>query len=91
VCPPGDYMLFILDSNGVPSVSKFIHVGRLINANAASYSQLEIAPDSGVAAFGQNLADPVGQPNVTLTVRDSVGTSRQATLLYVSPATRSTW
>ncbi len=27
IAPPGDYMLFIFDQNGVPSISKLIHLG----------------------------------------------------------------
>jgi hypothetical protein len=26
LAPPGDYMLFVLDGSGVPSVAKFVHV-----------------------------------------------------------------
>ena len=27
LCPPGHYMLFILDGNGVPSVAKIVRIG----------------------------------------------------------------
>jgi hypothetical protein len=27
IAPPGDYMLFVTDANGVPSVAKWVHVG----------------------------------------------------------------
>lgn len=67
----------------------------LRNQNAASYSFAPFAPDSIVAAFGDNLATGTG-PATTLplptvlnganvSVRDSTGRPRRAQLTYASP------
>ncbi|MEM7263310.1 MAG: galactose oxidase-like domain-containing protein [Planctomycetota bacterium] len=50
-CPPGDYMLFLIDSNGVPSVSAWI----VVSISAAN--DAPPAPD-GLAAVG---GDPLVQ------------------------------
>jgi uncharacterized protein (TIGR03437 family) len=55
----------------------------LVNVNGASFAPTPLAPDSIVTAFGTNLAgsDPSA---TTVTVTDSSGTSRMASLFYVS-------
>ena len=63
------------------------------DANAAGFERGAMAQDSIVAAFGGGLASTTAQPpaltttlgGVTVTVKDSAGTSRPAELFYVSP------
>jgi hypothetical protein len=64
-----------------------------IDANAAGFQRGFMAQDSIVAAFGGGLASTTAQPTalgttlggVTVSVKDSAGTSRLADLFYVSP------
>ena len=63
------------------------------DANAAGFQRGSMAQDSIVAAFGGGLASTTAQPpsittslgGVTVTVKDSAGSSRQADLFYISP------
>ena len=74
---------------------KFRVIGAVAHTSAASYDPISLAPDSLVAAFGANLATvvraaetlplPTELAGTTVTVRDSQGTSRLASLLFVSP------
>ena len=74
---------------------KFRVIGAVAHTSAASYDPTSLAPDSLVAAFGANLATvvraaetlplPTELAGTTVTVRDSQGTSRLASLLFVSP------
>jgi uncharacterized protein (TIGR03437 family) len=56
-----------------------------IDTNAAGFQRGAMAQDSIVAAFGSGLAPSTSPTGVTVTVKDSAGTSRQAELFYVSP------
>jgi uncharacterized protein (TIGR03437 family) len=63
------------------------------NTNAAGFQRGSLAQDSIVTAFGAGLASATAQAaalstglgGVTVSVKDSTGTSRQADLFYVSP------
>lgn len=67
----------------------------LVNASAASYRRLNLAPESVVAAFGPGLSNEIvvasGLPlptqlgGTSVTVKDSAGIERLAPLFFVSP------
>ena len=69
----------------------------IVNTSGASFLPGSLAPSAIIAAFGSNLTngtaaatgDPSSLPttlaNTTVTVKDSLGVSRQASLYYVSP------
>jgi uncharacterized protein (TIGR03437 family) len=62
----------------------------LVNVSAATFAAGPLAPESIVTAFGENLTqpsgfDPLAGPPATVTVTDSAGTSRNASVLFVSP------
>ena len=69
--------------------------GSVVPASAASYSRYTLAAGSIAAVFGSGLATetqsastlplPVTLAGVTLKVRDSAGTEREAPLFFVSP------
>jgi uncharacterized protein (TIGR03437 family) len=77
--------------------NRLANVQAVVNTSGASFLPGPIAPDSIVAAFGNNLttdtAAATGSPSslptvlagTTVMVRDSKGVSRQAQLYYVSP------
>src|SRR5437868_6045842 len=50
IAPPGYYMLFLVNSSGVPSVAKFTKLGTTSSAPAPTVSA--ISPNSGAAAGG---------------------------------------
>jgi len=52
-CPPGYYMLFILDGNKIPSVAKFIHVGTPV-------AQAQNRPPTVFAGADQDVTPPAG-------------------------------
>lgn len=57
LCPPGHYMLFILDGNGVPSVAKII--------------QISAAPPTALAAPSNLIATAVSGTRIDLTWTDN--------------------
>ncbi|MEP7341246.1 MAG: IPT/TIG domain-containing protein [Acidobacteriota bacterium] len=74
-----------------------VNVGRPVaSVSAASFTGQQLAPDSIVAAFGENLATSVVIANevplpttlagTTVRVRDSAGSERPAPLFFVAPA-----
>lgn len=56
VCPPGHYMLFILSTEGVPSVAKIIHVG-------GDSAPAVAAADAATSSAGKPLTDAVAPLN----------------------------
>lgn len=83
VFPAGDANILL---NTTPAIT-------FTDANAAGYQRGAMAQDSIVAAFGAAMASTTAQSaalgtnlgGITVTVKDSTGTSRQADLFYVSP------
>ncbi len=71
-------------------------VGALANVSAASFNAAALAPESVVAAFGNNLATsteaasavplPTALAGTTVTVRDAAGREQLAPLFFVAPA-----
>ena len=53
IAPPGYYMLFLVNSSGVPSVAKFVQLGASISAPAPTVSA--ITPNSGSANGGTSV------------------------------------
>ena len=97
LCPPGDYMLFILNAAGVPSVSRIVRISAPGNAtcvSAANYLNAH-APEAITAAFGTNLATmtlsatttplPTTLGGTKISVRDAAGVERPAPLFFISP------
>lgn len=48
IAPPGYYMLFLVDSNGVPSVAKFVHLAQLVTPDFS----LGVTPNSQTVLQG---------------------------------------
>jgi hypothetical protein len=62
IAPPGHYMLFLVDSNGVPSVGSIVQLtGDAPTSPAAPASLASLVPNSA----------PAGSPGMTLTVNGS--------------------
>jgi hypothetical protein len=66
VCPPGYYMLFILNGNGVPSVSKMIRIdaNTAPNANAGSNQTVEAAAAAGTLVTLNGTGSTDGENNI---------------------------
>ena len=73
-----------------------VYQPQTVSVSAASYSALEIPPESIAAAFGANLATttqpapdvplPTSLAGATVKIKDSSGAERLAPLFFVSPA-----
>lgn len=84
---------------GVTAAQSFtinqVQIPNVASVSAASFLSTEIAPESIVAAFGANMATGVEIANTVplptnllgtkVTVRDSAGTARDASLFFVAP------
>ncbi len=57
----------------------------LVVVSAASFAPGPLAPDSIASAFGRDLATLAAPAGTAVTIQDSAGAKRQATLFYVSP------
>jgi uncharacterized protein (TIGR03437 family) len=89
-------VLVVDTANGAQSnPGKFRVIGAVAHTSAASYNAITLAPDSIVAAFGDNLATevrvaeslplPTELAGTTVTVRDSQGLVSSAPLFFVAP------
>jgi len=101
LCPPGHYLLFILNSAGAPSVARIVQItagaaaSPVSNVSAASFTGTELASESIVSAFGTNMATqteaantfplPTTLSGTTVSVRDSSGTERFSPLFFIAP------
>jgi uncharacterized protein (TIGR03437 family) len=93
----GNATVLVVDTaNGAQSnPGRFRVLGAAAHASAASYNTITLAPDSIVAAFGDNLAIevraaeslplPTELVGTTVTVRDSQGMVTRAPLFFVAP------
>jgi uncharacterized protein (TIGR03437 family) len=93
----GNATVLVVDmTNGAQSnPGKFRVLGAVAHASAASYNAVTLAPDSIVAAFGENLATevraaenlplPTELAGTTVLVRDSQGATSLAPLFFVAP------
>ncbi len=88
--PPGHYMLFILNSNGVPAVAPIISVSSPATAPAAPSGVTAVALN-GSATVSWTAPDNGGSPITSYTVTPYVGSTAQpATTVSGSPAPTST-
>lgn len=67
-------------------MARYFSVTSPASVQSAASSITTIAPGSIASIYGSNLAGATQQTGVSLSVRDAAGTSRPASLLYVSPA-----
>jgi hypothetical protein len=91
VATPGDYMMFIVNGSGVPSVASMVHINAVASAPAAP---------TGVSASGGNAQATVswtapadgGSPITSYTVTPYIGTTAQTptTITGNPPATTAT-
>ena len=61
--PPGYYMLFILKSNGVPSVAKIVQINSTTPPNPNPYVYPEPLSDTNPNSHGNTYPDPDSAPN----------------------------
>jgi Galactose oxidase-like, Early set domain/Fibronectin type III domain/Glyoxal oxidase N-terminus len=74
--PPGNYMLFILNSNGVPSVASFINIAPTLSAPAAP-TGVSAAPGNASATVSWTAPSDGGSPITSYTVTPYVGSTAQ--------------
>jgi hypothetical protein len=67
-------------------MARYYAVASQISVQSAASSMTTLAPGSIASIYGSNLASTTQQTGVSLSVQDAAGTSRAASLLYVSPA-----
>jgi len=67
-------------------MARYYSVASPVSVQSAASSMTTVAPESIASIYGSNLASAGQQTGVSLSVRDAAGTSRTASLLYVSPA-----
>jgi hypothetical protein len=88
VAPPGNYMLFILNASGVPSIAPFINVAPALTAPSAP-SNVVAVPGNGSATVSWNAPANGGSPITSYTVTPYIGSTPQpsTTVLGSPPAT----
>ena len=88
IAPPGIYMLFIIDSNGVPSVARMVGVGNA-SVDATGPSVSSVTPTAGatgvdggaaVSATFSEVVDAATVTNSTFTLRDPNGNAVAASV-----------
>ncbi len=89
--PPGNYMLFILNSNGVPSIASFINIAPSLSAPAAP-TGVSASPGNGTATVSWTAPDDGGSPITSYTVTPYIGSQAQTptTVTGTPPATSAT-
>ena len=93
LAPPGDYLLFLVDTNGVPSVGSFV---RLVDAGDTTAPTAPTAPrrrarrlGPGRADAGGASTDPSGDRAATTSTARRRRASRRPTANRVAPAGRA--
>jgi hypothetical protein len=64
LAPPGDYMLFLVDSNGVPSVAQMVRVGGAAPADTTPPSVSLTTPSNGATVSGSTSVAASASDNV---------------------------
>jgi hypothetical protein len=72
--PPGNYMLFILNSSGVPSVASFINIAPTLSAPAAP-TGVSATPGNGAATVSWTAPSNGGTPITNYTVTPYAGST----------------
>ena len=90
VAPPGNYMLFIVNSAGVPSVASFIKIAPTLSAPAAP-SGVSATAGNGSATVSWTAPSDGGSPITSYTVTPYIGSSAQTpTTVNGSPPANQT-
>ena len=90
VAPPGNYMLFIVNSAGVPSVASFIKIAPTLSAPAAP-SGVSATAGNGSATVSWTAPSDGGSPITSYTVTPYIGSSAQTpTTISGSPPANQT-
>jgi hypothetical protein len=84
--PPGNYMLFIVNSNGVPSVASFLSVAPSLNPPAAP-SNVSAVAGNGSATVSWTAPNDGGSAITSYTVTPYVGGVAQPAASVNAPAT----
>src|SRR5581483_4953288 len=64
LAPPGDYMLFLVDSNGVPSVAQMVRVGGAAPADTTAPSVSLATPSNGATVSGSTSVAASASDNI---------------------------
>lgn len=91
----GDLVFTDTINNRVRMLKRKAGTPPVVSVSAASFSGVELAPESIVAAFGEKLATQISSSNAiplpttlggtTVRIRDNAGTERAAPLFFVAP------
>jgi hypothetical protein len=84
--PPGNYMLFIVNSNGVPSVASFINIASTLSAPAAP-TGVTATPGNASATVSWTAPSNGGSPITSYTVTPYVGSTVQTATTVAGNAT----
>jgi hypothetical protein len=89
LAPPGDYMLFIVNDKGVPSVASMVHMAPTLTAPAVPDAPTAVAGD-GQADVSWSAPDDGGSPITGYKVTPYLGSTAQTpTVVSGSPAPTS--
>lgn len=92
LAPPGDYMMFIVNSNGVPSVSSMVHINSSAATVPGAPSGVTATGGLGQASVSWTAPADGGSPITSYTVTPYIGATAQAptTISGNPPATTAT-
>jgi hypothetical protein len=86
LAPPGNYMLFIVNSSGVPSVASFINIAASQTAPGAP-TGVSATAGNGSASVSWTAPSDGGSPITSYTVTPYVGSTAQTPTIVNPPAT----
>jgi Domain of unknown function (DUF1929)/Fibronectin type III domain/Glyoxal oxidase N-terminus len=89
IAPPGNYMVFIVNDKGVPSVASMIHVAPALTAPAAPAAPSALAGD-GQATVSWTAPADGGSPITGYTVTPYIGSTAQPATTAPGTATSAT-
>lgn len=91
LCPPGHYMLFILNGNGVPSVAKVVQVGNSLPTvtTTVQFSSTNFSvTESSIALLNVSRSGDASNPAI-IDIATSDGTARQSSDYTIASGTLS--
>ncbi len=92
IAPPGDYMMFIVNSNGVPSVASTVHISAAASTVPGAPTNVSATGSTGQASVSWTAPANGGSPITSYTITPYIGATAQPakTITGNPPATATT-
>jgi hypothetical protein len=90
IAPPGNYMIFIVNSSGVPSVASFINISATPPTLPSAPIGVTATPGNGSATVAWTAPNDGGSPITSYTVTPHIGSAAQTPTTFVGSPPGST-